>query len=416
MYHIGSLEKISRLINDYNICPFCLARLLYERNKGFLKFLKKLHAELVSKKLYSFNRNEPCYLCNGIMPALPKTIHEIESKLESYNFKSFSFGTKIPEILYAREDFIRSKYSMSSGLSLKSYLNYMVSNYLSRKLGKVIDINRPDLRIVYDFGNALLEITPSSVYIYGRYLKLKRGVRQTKQFCRLCYGLGCKACNYRGYTDDPSIEGYILDLFRDEFFGEASVLHAAGREDIDVVTLNTGRPFVIEVKRPLKRSVDLMKIQDVLNSRNKGVVELKGLRYVDREIMEKINVFSKYDEKSYRLVVKFHNEIDQLMLEKIEKELSNRVIAQRTPLRVIYRRADKIRYKTVYSLSSKLLDKQTVEFIIRCQGGLYIKELAHGDQGRTNPSIFSISKIPLEVISLDVISVAPELEKRLGLD
>jgi tRNA pseudouridine synthase 10 len=45
---------------------------------------------------------------------------------------------------------------------------------------------------------------------------------------------------------------------------------------------------------------------------------------------------------------------------------------------------------------------------IRCQGGLYIKELVSGDEGRTVPSVASIIKAKAKPIDLDVLKVIME--------
>jgi tRNA pseudouridine synthase 10 len=410
------LNKASEIIERYNICPICLGRLFYNNEKiSILKFSKILYINLNKDFKYIFSKNKKCYLCNNFFFNLFKVINWIVDRVEFYEFYSLNFGTRIPEYLVIREDYIRSKYEINGGLSLKSFINTHISKILSRILNRKIDSKNPDLKVIYDLEKSSLEIIPSNVYIYGRYLKLKRGIRQTRQYCKFCKGSGCSECSYTGFTNDPSIEGFLLKEFRDRFLGEVSIFHSAGREDLDVITVNTGRPFVIEVRRPLKRKINLKELEEFLNKVNEGYVLIKNLCYVDRKIMEKINVFSKYDEKTYRLVVKFNGEIDEDALRKIEEELRNRVIIQRTPLRVLYRRVDKFRYKMVYDVKANKIGENLVEFIIRCQGGLYVKELAHGDQGRTQPSIFSITGIPLEIISLDVISVAPELEKRLEI-
>jgi tRNA pseudouridine synthase 10 len=42
---------------------------------------------------------------------------------------------------------------------------------------------------------------------------------------------------------------------------------------------------------------------------------------------------------------------------------------------------------------------------IRCQGGLYVKELVTGDEGRTTPSVSEILKNKAKPIKLDVLNV-----------
>jgi tRNA pseudouridine synthase 10 len=45
---------------------------------------------------------------------------------------------------------------------------------------------------------------------------------------------------------------------------------------------------------------------------------------------------------------------------------------------------------------------------IRCQGGLYIKELISGDEGRTIPSVASIIKVEAKPLELDVLKIIME--------
>jgi tRNA pseudouridine synthase 10 len=81
------------------------------------------------------------------------------------------------------------------------------------------------------------------------------------------------------------------------------------------------------------------------------------------------------------------------------------MIEQRTPLRVVHRRADKIRKRRIRDIEIKNQDEKYLELIIECQGGLYIKELISGDDNRTNPSISSILKSQANCVQLDVLDV-----------
>ena len=40
--------------------------------------------------------------------------------------------------------------------------------------------------------------------------------------------------------------------------------------------------------------------------------------------------------------------------------------------------------------------------MVRTEAGAYIKELVHGDLGRTNPSLTSLLGVPVDLIALDV--------------
>jgi len=43
---------------------------------------------------------------------------------------------------------------------------------------------------------------------------------------------------------------------------------------------------------------------------------------------------------------------------------------------------------------------------IRCQGGLYVKELVTGDEGRTEPNVSKIVDAKAEPLELDVLNVS----------
>ncbi|MEM2987541.1 MAG: tRNA pseudouridine(54/55) synthase Pus10, partial [Candidatus Bathyarchaeia archaeon] len=81
------------------------------------------------------------------------------------------------------------------------------------------------------------------------------------------------------------------------------------------------------------------------------------------------------------------------------------VIKQRTPLRVLHRRADLTREKYIYEVKAKRLSPNRAELKVRCQGGLYVKELVTGDGGRTTPSVSEILGNKAKPIKLDVLKV-----------
>jgi len=43
--------------------------------------------------------------------------------------------------------------------------------------------------------------------------------------------------------------------------------------------------------------------------------------------------------------------------------------------------------------------------IVRCQGGLYVKELVSGDEGRTSPSVSELLGFEAKTLKLDVLNV-----------
>ena len=178
-----------------------------------------------------------------------------------------------------------------------------------------------------------------------------------------------------------------------------SKFHGAGREDIDARNLG-GRPFVIEIIKPLKRKIDLKKIYQVLKKNPK--VNARKLKFADKDLILKLKT-AKID-KTYRAEVTFSKNIDKKLLKNIKK-FAKEPILQQTPNRVKHRRADLTRRRLIKSISWKTKNKKQLIFTIRTEGGLYIKELISGDQGRTKPNIAEILNNKVKKIRLDVVKV-----------
>ncbi|CAE7898703.1 Pus10 [Symbiodinium sp. KB8] len=80
-------------------------------------------------------------------------------------------------------------------------------------------------------------------------------------------------------------------------------------------------------------------------------------------------------------------------------------VNQKTPLRVLHRRALATRPKTVFSLGLEVLNPHYFKLRVCAQAGMYIKEFVHGDLGRTIPSMRSLLGGQVEILQLDVEGV-----------
>ena len=110
----------------------------------------------------------------------------------------------------------------------------------------------------------------------------------------------------------------------------------------------------------------------------------------------------------YKVFIDFDRNVSDEELDNVAKTLTKASIRQQTPLRVLHRRADLIREKYIYEAHLKRLAPNRAEMKIRCQGGLYIKELVSGDEGRTIPSVASILNVEAKPLELDVLKVTME--------
>jgi len=91
----------------------------------------------------------------------------------------------------------------------------------------------------------------------------------------------------------------VKDIFKpagDEFY-----LHAAGREDIDVRMLGTGRPFIFEFVNPRRAYTPHNQIENV--SVNSKSVKVKDFKIVDKEFFERMKEIESQKAKRYSAVV-----------------------------------------------------------------------------------------------------------------
>jgi tRNA pseudouridine synthase 10 len=174
-----------------------------------------------------------------------------------------------------------------------------------------------------------------------------------------------------------------------------------GREDIDARMLGRGRPFVLELLRPKRRTVDLGRMAEELARDATGRVEVVDLR--PAEAIEVVRVKEAAPEKSYRVGVSGDVPVAKVN-EALELAL-RQAIAQRTPTRVAHRRSDRVRTRRVVSAHVVEATPGRFTLDIRTEAGTYVKEWVEGDDGRTVPSLASLTGVPLKVEFLDVLEI-----------
>ena len=395
-----------RNIDDYPICPKCLSRIIKNPN-----YRNNLPVRIIEE-------DETCCICENLLYKKDKLLGLISHKINilSVEFDSFIIACQInSEKIKDNEKYIHEILDYKGQDNLKRHIKREVGVHVAKKLHKRIDFKNHDVVIMIkikdgiykhspydDLRNVNIFIDTNPLYIEGRYRKLVRGIPQTHWPCSNCKGKGCEKCNYTGQQYEYTVEGLIADDLLRITRGNHTKFHGSGREDIDVLMLGEGRPFVIEVKHPFKRHIDLKLLRRVINSHSDGKIEVNDLKFTDRTRIAEIKNSSVESYKVYSAVAEFENGVTSNDLEKIRKL---NVINQRTPLRVTRRRADLVRTRVIEDLDVERINSKKLRLTIKCQGGLYIKELISGDEGRTMPSVSSITNNKALCTQLDVIKV-----------
>ncbi|KAI9140485.1 hypothetical protein BKA69DRAFT_1125580 [Paraphysoderma sedebokerense] len=238
-----------------------------------------------------------------------------------------------------------------------------------------------------------LKLSHAPVLVGGRYVKLARDMSQTPWLI-----------DSKKMTKH-SVSECIGDLLQKAFRADGYKFTGAGREDADVRMLGSGRPFYIELDNPRTPTLsdrELQEVESQINEDSKDRVGVKKLAIVTSSDTIVIKQGEETKKKTYSCLIWTSKPVNQALLDKLT-EIEDLQIIQRTPLRVLHRRAPLPRSKTIHSLSATSGLQETsvssptsatsveptsnlVILTLTTSAGTYIKEFIHGDLGRTRPS------------------------------
>ena len=437
------LEETLTMLSKYPLCDNCLGRqfalLGYNiENKDRGKALKlsltlqanALHAEKndegvkrlkvlavngfsreaqetlrhLKKRVPKKDPSKTCFLCEDKFQLLDGLTQKALEALSNYEYSTFLVGIELPVAVEEREDEFKATFNVSYGESIRHEFGRLLGKRLAELTGKTVEYKKPDIAIIFNPFTEQIRLQVNPLFVAGRYRKLVRDIPQSKWFCSSCRGRGCEKCGGTGKMYPESVEELVSAPLLEAAEGEKTSFHASGREDIDARMLGNGRPFVIEVSKPKKRFLDLKKIEAAVNADAEGKVEVSGLRFTNKDAVRRLKK-AESAQKEYRVLIDFEKDVSEEGLSLLEEQLSSVLIKQQTPLRVLHRRADLVREKYIYEVKVKKVSLRRAEMKIRCQGGLYVKELVSGDEGRTLPNVSELLGNRAKPLKLDVLNV-----------
>ena len=224
---------MSTAAHPYRLCGYCVQR---QGGSGPLEVVE----------------GNNCFVCKGLMERVPMMAEVAARKVRRYQFETFAVGVSLPEGIQEREDELRSDLRLKGNETIKTQVAKLIAAHVSRKLRKQVDRFMPDLTLLVSPGTGDIAASSKPVFFYGRYIK-PRGASQKRELCPYCSGAGCSKCGKTGFERKPSVEG-LLRRKLSEFSGsDRMTLTWMGSEDRESRVFTPGRPFVAEVKNPVKR-------------------------------------------------------------------------------------------------------------------------------------------------------------------
>ncbi|MGC8982504.1 MAG: tRNA pseudouridine(54/55) synthase Pus10 [Desulfurococcaceae archaeon] len=435
--HVAEMvDKAEKMLYEYPLCDSCLGRFFskyglglsnWERGRTLKTLLAmKLYEDYISgkaseerlrrlgvnanagvlsmyTKLFGLAGATPreCYVCRNAYTRdlILKIANDVCSKISEYGAKSFLIGVALDKEIASRELELATKYGLSAAESIKREIKREVGKAAKELCNIEPDFANPDVVAIINLNADFtysVRIEASPILLKGVYWKLGRRVSHVPWYTK---------AGTRKYplSIQESIEAALKDVFK----AKEVVIHAAGREDVDARMVGTGRPLVIEVKEPKERLLDIEYLNTVLAEKlASSPVKAQVTSPSTRKDVRLLKELSKKKRKAYRLLVYSpHAPISRDEVARLEEFFRDVVIRQLTPQRVLRRKKERERRRRVHALKVLQITPRLVEVLIYCDGGLYVKELVHCDEGRTSPCLAELLNKVLVPLEIDVVKV-----------
>jgi tRNA pseudouridine synthase 10 len=391
------------LDSEPRICARCLGRTVAKAGMGFSNAQRGVAVSSIIG--YECEDESKCPLCKGVFLRLDAYAALCMKAAEPWAAETFLVGSRFDPASTEFEERLWGELKADAHEPIKSEFNRELGKMLSAKLGKEPSFDKPDITMVVDTAYDTVDVQVAPLFVRGRYRKTIRGIPQTRWPCKACRGTGCERCGNTGKMYQTSVEEIIAAPVMEQTGGSDHYFHGMGREDVDALMLGDGRPFVLEIRAPRSRIVDFALVESKVNSGGQGV-EISDMRPSEGSQIAELK--DHRGDKSYTVTVAFDSPVAEAKLNEVVALLHGREIVQRTPSRVSHRRADRHRRRVVRDVSVVRWSAGEAVLSVTAETGTYIKELVHGDAGRTKPSVAELLGVGCAVKSLEVTDTGTE--------
>ena len=252
---VKAASRINGVLRNVRMCAWCLGR-QYASSSTDIE-----STGLLMAKRLGLVPSEDCELCGSAFERRKEVMNRIVNELARFEFETFQTGITLPNDSVEKEDEIRSKLKLSSGISLKKGLAAMFRQELAKRIHKKPALRNPDITVRISLPEAVFEVESKPVIVYVEYLKLARGVSIRAIPCWKCSGGGCAECGGTGVDrQDRSVETELTRVFLAAFQGRKVKISWSGIEDDSSLLLGGGRPAYVEIVAPIKRVSGLMSL------------------------------------------------------------------------------------------------------------------------------------------------------------
>ena len=377
---LGEYDKIilqsKSILSECDLCDNCLGRF-------FIRLTHLTSARILGNQIrHSINSRiiTKCYICKNIFSNIDLYVKMMQDTSFGYEFSTFTVGAILKQSTIERDDKLRSKFHLRGVDGIKTAITKELGKKFVRKAKKRIEHLSPDITFTINFRTEQCNVKTKFIFLYGRYLKDKRGLSQKEESCKDCKGRGCIFCNNHGIVSFDGVEGKVAKFLYEKFKTEQVKFTWIGGEDKTSLVMGDGRPFFAKLFSPKKRNIRLAK-KSKLNE-----IMIHDLRKIDYIPNGSIHFKSKT-----KILISTKNNIPSNKLKKL-KHLAN------IPIEITD--SNRQYKKTIYNLKYKKHSLQSFAVEIEADGGIPIKRFVDGSD--IIPNISSIMGIQCSCKKFDI--------------
>jgi tRNA pseudouridine synthase 10 len=385
MQKYSTLEEYDQIIlqsksilNGCDLCDNCLGRFL-------ISFTHLSSAKRLGNKIKNSINSKivtKCYICKNLFSNMDLYVRMMRNASMGYEFSTFTVGAILKQSIIERDDKLRSKFHLHGVDGIKTAVTRELGKKFVKKTKKHIDHLSPDITFTINFRTEQCNVKTKPIFLYGRYIKDKRGLPQKGESCKDCKGKGCIFCNNHGIVSFDSVEGKISQFLYEKFETKQVKFTWIGGEDKTSLVMGNGRPFFAKLLSPKKRNVRLTK------KSNLDEITIHALRNIDVIPNGSIRFKSKI-----KMLVSTKNNISSKKLKKLKQLVAVPIETVSISKYDNPHSANKRRKRVLHKLKYKKISLQSFAVEIEIDGGITIHPFVDGIQFlgfRVIPNISSI--------------------------
>jgi len=350
------LFKSKSILKEFTLCDNCLGR-FFIKLTGFSSS-RRLGIRI--KDSLNFITITKCYICKNLLSPSNIYVKMMQDASTGYEFSSFLVGATLKRSVIERDDKIRSKFRLRGVDGIRTEVTRELGKKFTKKTKASLEHLLPDITFTMNFRTEKCEVKTKPVFLYGRYLKNKRGISQKQESCQDCKGTGCIFCNNHGISHFDSVEGKISQFLYEKLGTDQVKGTWIGGEDKTSLVKGDGRPFFAKLISPKRQNIQLPK-KSVFDE-----ITVNDLRKIDYIPRGSIPFRSKIT-----ILVMAKKGITSNKLKKL-KHLIN------IPITLTGTHGKQIK-KTIHELRYRKNSLQSFTIEIDTDGGLPIKRFVEGN-------------------------------------